>query len=233
MNSIQGRRILALGIVLCLLLSVGVVSAFALDEFVPDEDTLLLDHFEVLPNPDIDGAESDKVELVPGKFGNAIKRVAGGTLSYPAPGNIRNDQGTIEFWMNPSSDGGSGNRCLFTLYHSEAQRLYIRFEGPNTLYSLIWNDPEWIDFRLPVQVTFDEWHHYALTWSTDERGRMTACVYLDGQRIGEKTLHCTPPDLQGGRIWVGSYFKGAMPFNGLIDELRISSVVRYTGPTID
>ena len=43
--------------------------------------------------------------FVPGKWGSALAIATGGSLSYPAPGNISFTDGTIELWIAPTKDG--------------------------------------------------------------------------------------------------------------------------------
>ncbi|MFH0796923.1 MAG: LamG-like jellyroll fold domain-containing protein [Candidatus Omnitrophota bacterium] len=74
-----------------------------------------------------------------------------------------------------------------------------------------------------------EWHHIAAAWDA-ENDRRT--LFVDGKRVGEAKFKYPDRLLvpNATDIVVGGIFKKSLtPFSCMIDEVRISDVVRYTG----
>jgi hypothetical protein len=174
---------------------------------------------------------------------SAQKPVSFGSLTYPAPGNIDWDEGTLELWivnqfetvpkstnsMNlfdirlPSSDGAHYYLGYIGWANSLAQ---IGFSNPR--HSYIWSDK--------LKWKPGERHYIAWSWSGrvrslfidghssesgpfdpplqgEGRGRSSASVVVEGELRGNMT---------GAQLIVG----GGSLF--AIDEIRISSVARST-----
>jgi len=157
-----------------------------------------------------------------------------GVLALDGRGAVRVDLGekpwrfTMECWVR--GDAPSGNAALLSRYA----------EGLGS--GLVWSRPRGMlpsgiigTSRGVARVGLDEpldwsaWHHIALTFNGSQ-----AVLYVDGKPVG------TSP---GGDIAHGDWplFIGAEPnargdpvslFAGLIDEVRVSSNVRYTGPFV-
>jgi len=157
----------------------------------------------------------------------------GGTITYPADGHLKTEEGTFECWYRPAFDNvergvpmrdrkRTGNRMIFT----------VKWEGEGaagTNCGLYWNEQVqgpvgWS--RKDGQVThnpavpFDwhagEWRHLALTWSDKIR------VYVDGKLRSETPNNgFFPKPLDDAHIEIGGPAALAT-----IDEVRILSVAR-------
>ncbi|MFH0796925.1 MAG: LamG-like jellyroll fold domain-containing protein [Candidatus Omnitrophota bacterium] len=74
------------------------------------------------------------------------------------------------------------------------------------------------------------WHHIAFTWDAEQN---TRALFVDGKKIGtgnskyeDKFQELVP---EAGRLLVGGYFSdNTMNLPCVIDEVRISNIVRYT-----
>lgn len=64
-------------------------------------------------------------------------------------------------------------------------------------------------------------HHVAAVWSADEGG----ALYLDGIRYGLGESLDVPEAAEN--IWIGCWPQGNRYFDGVIDEVRVSTIVRY------
>ena len=162
------------------------------------------------------------------------------------------EQGTIEFWFRPNfhtlelTEGGglitldTAEREPWTLSvkHGEGDQWY----HSRTLYGIFATDgaSKRRSIRCYRQTLFESgrWHHVAWTWAarTDlavrgsssllkaaESGVLTQRIYIDG-----KAGKFTPDNLAGNLpLFAPTRFRTSGAFNGAIDELRISNVMRY------
>jgi hypothetical protein len=74
-------------------------------------------------------------------------------------------------------------------------------------------------------VTAGAWHHMAGVYAPAAN---TAVVYVDGQSRASATPFGTP-QANGEELRIGIYGDTFCPMKGVIDEVRISTVARYTG----
>ncbi len=114
-------------------------------------------------------------------------------------------QWTIEWWMMPGRITDNGFRLGDK---ASTMQIYVKPKGEISV------DVAGINFTSDESaVIFDEWHHYAVTFKTS-----IVYVYRDGVRIasGRVVGATTTPALEAFSIG-GS----ELPFNGLIDELRV------------
>ncbi|MDD4888482.1 MAG: LamG domain-containing protein [Phycisphaerae bacterium] len=98
---------------------------------------------------------------------------------------------------------------IFTLPGSGQLTAYVPGNQPNHVSS-------------EACITDNQWHHVAMTMD-DRRIRL----YVDGKRVGDAACS-RPADLKGkaGEIAFGGLVEGGLAGDGLIDEVRISNVVR-------
>jgi len=150
-------------------------------------------------------------------------------LIYPGHGNIDPREGTVEFWMSNAGLAGSSIRDVLTLsgdggalhlqYHDSVGRFLLTASGA---------DGALIDvsgFDLPE----DAFTHVALTWSSD-----AVSLYVDGALIGAHdgpipaaaTMAAAPEKL---RVVFGCHHQKNGYTDIDIDEVRVSSSVRYAG----
>jgi len=165
--------------------------------------------------------------LVPGKFGSALAIAAGGIASYPAPGNISFNDGTIELWFAPTKDGTDP---IYSQYDHTLFR-YSALNNDQLVISEATNGGFYAGITSPSGTGITAggirienlkkgvWYHLALTYSK-ANGRLR--LYLDGTLTNERTVPLTMPAADGASFTVNcDAFGHASAF--LVDELRISA----------
>jgi hypothetical protein len=154
------------------------------------------------------------------------------TITYPAEGNIRLEQGTFEAWVRPQFDPkvavdpqdpsrGIWNRSLFSVDLSGAQiDLYwnIDVRGLRAFYRRGNSYPLMLDASCDWEK--GQWHHVALTWGDKTR------LYIDGKLAKEADFQGTLPgaSLAEGRITLGQGVGEPCEFD--VDEVHISDIAR-------
>lgn len=185
-----------------------------------DADTLLLAHFD----NSFEGAQGESgsafgVSFASGRFGQAASFEGNDLLTYPSTGNVVANQGSIEFWFQPTWDGDDDQYHTFIeVNETWENRIKITKDGANNLRFLIW-DPTGAEYGLYCPVgnwKAGDWHHVAAVW---EEQWMTLAV--DGAPC-QSTAQGGLPFLQEELIYVGNSNATNEPADGLMDELRIS-----------
>ena len=132
------------------------------------------------------------IRFAPGKRGQAALL---GTdthrywVDYETEGNIRFEEGTIAFWIQPQGWGGAdkGFRYFFMLRDVTCCKFYIyRFIEKNLLV-LAGNgiEGQWGSISTGTQAWQDgQWVHVAVTW---DAGR-TVTLYVDGKKAGRTVV---------------------------------------------
>jgi hypothetical protein len=91
--------------------------------------------------------------------------------------------------------------------------------------SVLWGSYPWISESGFSAVTAGAWHHLAGVY---DAGAATATLYVDGQNKASSgvSMAATP---NGDELRIGIDWDFGCGMEGVIDEVRISSVVRYAG----
>jgi len=198
--------------------------------FQTDEYTRLLLHFDNEPVKDESGMNVtiEKCEggIIPGgKFDKALDfSTANHALVVPASVFVAG-QGTFEVWIKPrkyapnSTTIFENNRLseygAFFTFAPSGVLLYYYPEGKDDMVSFVGVDMDDV-------VSLENWHHVALCWDKN-----SSKIFIDGICKAEGG----PLEMNNaGKLIVGNLTADGNDlyyFNGLIDELRISSVVRY------
>lgn len=181
----------------------------------------------------------------PGKFGVGAldSYTASGTVNYPVQDNFNAESGTVEMWISTSNWNNGAYYGFFDVYLAGQCDIRIQKTPGNQLQALMADISDadfnnwtyWSVTTSPLSLD-SNWHHLAWTW--DENVNMTY-LYLDGVPIANLSnvyiQHLTGVDflgsVTGATIEVGSIQNGTGPFEGLIDELRISNYDLYQGGT--
>ncbi len=161
--------------------------------------------------------------------------------------------GTLEMWVRPH--WSSGDDGVHTLFYAKAymHRLQSRLRvlgGDNAALEFTISDAARQNHtvRGPVTLEAERWHHVAVTWDLP---RAHLQLFLDGALIategpGADPWPCTDdpndPDIELGQgtspddrrsipmqATIGAGASGSYTADAVIDEVRISDVVRYTG----
>lgn len=172
---------------------------------------------------------------------------------YRVKGNLNPECGTLEMWIKTtySEKANPGNPSGYAFYRfMQLKRDEVKDEKTDR-YKILFMVTE-KDYKPGARVLMiftggtksvnaaaggfaDKWTHYALTW---EKGVVT--LFINGTRFASMTndngMLYLVPDVDNDKFYIGgtviSDLHGAdygSNANSLIDELRISDNVRYTG----
>lgn len=154
-----------------------------------------------------------------------------GVLSMNGRGAVRVDLGerpletTVEAWVRSSEP--TGNSVVASRYVDGAGIGIVWSRPRGTLPSgVVGTDRGTALAVLDEPIAWDEWHHVALTCDGNE-----AVLFVDGVPVGRG--EAGEMVYRGGPFFVGAEPNGrgdpVSMFSGMIDEVRVSSVVRYRG----
>lgn len=126
---------------------------------------------------------------------------------------------TVECWVKsttrvPNTMIG-GTRDV----NSRGYSIFLFSDVRNTCFSFSNDDYEPIAYN-SKDVCDGKWHHIAGVWT----GSRLVC-YVDG--VADKSISCNHLSSQTNRFIIGDTGAGGVPFNGTVDELRVSKVARY------
>ena len=76
-------------------------------------------------------AQSVGATFAPGRWANAVAIGTGGTLAYPAAGNLSTQDGTVEMWVSPLFDGSNA------VYSQALQVFFQYYWGPSDASQLV------------------------------------------------------------------------------------------------
>lgn len=184
-----------------------------------DANTLLLLHFDNSLNGDAGETplNSANISYGAGKIGNALSIASNTTLRFDTTQNLNPRQGTIEFWIKPSSEGvavdmgiggglstqvGYWTRMIFNIYGING----------NPENGVIGNNTIWKP---------NTWYHLAFTWENK-----VARIYYNGSQAFETNIGFDFPNINLSYFNIGSTINGSSQLQGLMDELRISNRAR-------
>jgi hypothetical protein len=167
---------------------------------------------------DLETVGNAQVSTAVTKFGTGSMKFAGSTtdaLKMPISKNLDFNTGdfTIEMWFNAS------NTNLGVLYEVNSY-LSIRWSQSTSFVNISYDGA----FRLVSNTTLstNTWYHLALV-----RQSNTVKLYIDG--IAQSTTYTLSYNLPDNGTTIGNYSAGSYPFNGYIDDLRVTKgVARYT-----
>jgi len=146
---------------------------------------------------------------------------------------------TIEMWVYWR--GPSDNRWQRILdFGNSSQYMYLTPSGKEvatntsrlTFGITIFGDCCEKRLQAPTELSMNTWHHIAIT--LDDANDM-AKMYLDGVEVASNNAtNLNATDVAATQNWLGRSKFSDAPFldpyfNGIIDEFRISNVIRYTG----
>ncbi len=163
-------------------------------------------------------------------------------------------RGTLEAWVRPHwSSADDGSWTLFSakayMHKIQSQLRAVGGASPALEFSIADSDQSLHTVRGPASLDAESWHHVAVTWDLPAAHMQ---LFLDGERIGVEgpgdtpwpsTMDAEDPDLKLGRgtspndrrsipmqafIGGGNRWRESGSAEAVIDEFRVSDVVRYT-----
>ena len=199
----------------------------AAGEIDSDEHTLLLLRFNNSLNG-VDGespSSSSGFSYAPGVSLQAAFLADPNDVTFSTASNLDATQGSLEFWIQPQWDGNDG-QDHYVVQAGVAGGILIGKDGGN-FWRIILNrygaggSPEvGTGFFITNEWSAGEWHHAAFTWSSQ-----AVKVYVDGELRASVSGPFSLPEISDTSFHIGSD-NGSSPVVALLDELRISSIVR-------
>jgi hypothetical protein len=129
---------------------------------------------------------------------------------------------TLEFWVYPTSD--TGDRGWVSQVEDDSNGWYFRNISAGDANFTMWSGGSAI---ISISTTGspladDTWQHVAFVKDSDDYE-----IYVDG--VLKKTASDASMDTFSAPLVIGSILRSSpQPFDGYIDELRISNIARYT-----
>ncbi|MDP3149076.1 MAG: LamG-like jellyroll fold domain-containing protein [Ignavibacteria bacterium] len=218
------------------------IQLFKSGEYVPDANTILLDHFNgttdasiLAYSPTGQPCGSEWPSVAPSYFFNPgmnelyqaltlnppIEEVQGSAtyLKYPGGQLLSQANGTIEFWIRLSSYGKGLSFVNQGQYFGACYGWTFNLDMDSTG---MLNSSAWAAFSLNSgdnKVPLGRWTHLAVTW-----GSTGAKMYIDGNLVGSDGNTGMPAYGYGGNVLI-TLGTGA-GVSASIDELRISNIQR-------
>ena len=198
------------------------------DAFKTDSYTRLLLHFDEAPVKDESGKQvtvnQQGGNVVPnGKFGGALELSEREQLLVVPASVLQPQRGTFEIWIRPRKHAPSQSPFFENNRLSDKGAFFVFGETSIILYY----HPEGMDDMVPfiilnVPIPLENWYHVALCWDED-----ASRIFINGICKAEGA----PLEMNNqGEVVIGNLCRegnGDYCFTGLIDELRVSDVVRY------
>jgi hypothetical protein len=210
----------------CALLCILITSSGYSQEHELDENTLLLLHF----NDNLIGADSENpassenIVYAEGIFNNGLEISDNTNIEYASLDNINEMNGTVEFWVNPNWNGNDGLDHYF-LRFGYSGGILIGKDAGNYLKILVnrWSPGAYQEYSTGYNVsdwTADTWYHVAFTWNDENLE-----LYINGELVTSSTVDGDLFELTDENFQLGG--NGTAGYaNAVIDELRISNIVR-------
>jgi hypothetical protein len=200
---------------------------FSEAEYYDDDYTLLLEHFERKEHVERNNATLYNITFDKGKFRQAA--VFDGESSYVDYGDnydVETDDFTIESWIKTNytdnnqtivhkGDGYSGSSIFYGLWLESSGKVVAGINNNSVISA---------EAISSVSVSDNTWHHITTAFDRDENIK----IYVDGTLTGTTGISDYAGSIDNSNsLIVGRNSDSAIRyFNGSIDELRISSIIR-------
>jgi hypothetical protein len=205
----------------------GVLAAgFGMNEVVagvitPDERTIVLEHFDGMSGGTTYGAPTyEPGPSAPGM--DMARRLSADQHTQYDLGFWSGDEGTIEMFLFPEAGGRLLNfNWLDTLAEPPAGHVLHLQPLADQTHLVTWRDVGVPTFHLDgPALPYDAWVHLAVSW-----GGLGTKIYIDGEIVVSSPENASPnwPAWAYLNYWG---INGDAQFQGLIDELHISSIQR-------
>ncbi|MEA3401280.1 MAG: LamG-like jellyroll fold domain-containing protein [Armatimonadota bacterium] len=164
-------------------------------------------------------------------------------------------RGTLEMWVRPhwSTSDDAAHELLYAkayMHKTQSQLRVVGGDDPALEFSIADSDRKYHTVRGPVTLEPERWYHLAATWDLPQAHLQ---IFVDGGLIAEEgpgdepwpsTMDPEDPDLELGRgivdedrrsvpmqatIGGDNRWRPGGAADAVIDEVRISDVVRYQG----
>lgn len=152
-------------------------------------------------------------------------------LTFNTPDNFNTAEGTLEVWVKPDWNGNDG-RSHVILQAGTYGGMLMEKDGGSYLKIILnrWASQGQPEVGIGYNVAHwqaGEWQHIAYTWGNGE-----LLIYINGTIVASKNYTNVPP-LNISEFNIGKDYWGGHTWNGLMDELRISDVIRTPQEIMD
>ena len=160
-------------------------------------------------------------------FGDALEFDGSSAYVLGPTGLALPDSFTVEAWIYPTGNAATATvvarrnnsnanpTCNFVLRLDNLRARFFYYSSTTLVQA----------FEGTASMTTNHWYHVAGTYSTDAN---EISVYVDGSRVQTASATLTP-NTTDAVIAVGNTYNATAYFPGVIDEVRISNNVRYSG----
>ena len=205
--------------------------------------------------PEMLPASAKPLAFIPGISGKAVRLLKGKGLSFPCGKRLPEGgyacfpgkRGTVEFWFLPCRSTcetvlGPGQRVdnpFVSSSHINLSHSYMRLGSGRNIFSYLQTQllPETgnpqFGFQGEYYLDGGRWNHFAFTWDIKEGEKGTEgdfAIFVNGKKLAYDTVAYGMNRLTGRQkaslkeklsdIKIG-------PFEGAVDNLRVSDIVRY------
>jgi hypothetical protein len=187
-----------------------------------DEHTLLLLHLDDSYNGEQgELGTTSGTTFTAGQYGQGLLIDDSDTLTYTVAGNIAYNQGTVEFWVQPTWDGDDGGNHTLLWWGQDPVFFHLRKDGiSNLVFDRFYAGGSCGAPHNVADWRAGEWHHLAIAWDGPEMA-----LYEDGIEVAQTvcwgTAHPT-----ANYFFIGSDLNHDFTIDAVIDELRISDIAR-------
>jgi hypothetical protein len=188
-----------------------------------DEHTLLLLHLDgSYEGEQGESGTASGTSFKGGQYGQGVLIDGTDTLTYTVAGNIDYNQGSVEFWLQPTWDGDDGgNHTLLWWGDNYDVFFHLRKDGiSNLVFDRFYEGGSCGAPHNVADWRAGEWHHLTITWNGPEMA-----LYEDGLEVAQTVCGGTAHP-NANSLYVGSGMGGDQAVDATIDELRISDVPR-------
>jgi hypothetical protein len=161
------------------------------------------------------------LRFAPSGAGTPTARGAALVVDGAAPSLNPTKEITIEFWARARDWKAQGSQMLISKssqydIHTHPTGLYVRLYQKGT-------EKTKRQYQVGHRLANNTWHHFALVYD----GRALV-FYIDGQpaRFAEESGELAGPAAGNPHLYIGAAAGNAYPFDGDIDEVRISDIAR-------
>lgn len=156
-----------------------------------------------------------------------VLQLTGGQAASPSRAEYNPTSFTLEAWIRPTSLDGYQN--LLGHWGSQAggtgsYALYLN--GDNPSLAIACNGMTVLSVPTFATIAQDQWTHVAATF---DASTTTGAIYVNGQPGGSTNFGCSPLATTGVPVQIAYHDpEGGRSVQGMMDDARLSSVVRYT-----
>jgi hypothetical protein len=164
-------------------------------------------------------AKTAPASLAAGRFGRGFDPRHGRLTIAPKP-EYRTPPLTVECWTKLDSKRGY-NVMVAHLDKTSADHWEIYTHLNSGFFSAYLPGYAPADIVSNADIADGRWHHVAMTFD----GSLVK-LWVDGRMVREQAVRRAHANQAGGALWIGGYGPTQIGCDGIVDEVRISKVVR-------